>query len=737
MPSRDQSELAEIESFALHLDAQRNAGDALRPTGATRVPDNLTATAGVVQAASGPRGLTRRFADRLEEKLMDLAALDRPLADSNGIHPMQPILRVRHAPAPTTADRPPAARHGWGVGGFISFAVLVSLIAAIFAQTLGPGGNFAFWQDSTPAPDTGEPTTGLLRVDSGRSGAYTDPGPSGVPALQWLARDTSRSPVAMQPIAGDAELFLVDPADGELRAVDRDGQAHGSVEVDLIQSYVIDGGWVYIATGKENQGALSAFSQDGLVEAWRVETGLSAAALGFDGDRIYLVDTDGVLRAFDRSDGSESWNVDLGVGAVSTIFQPPSFVMNDPSPAVRGGLVVVATPAGDVRAFSAEDGKPRWTFDSPEDLVGAPTIVDGTIYVAARLTGDFGSPGAGHVYALDGETGEQRWGHALTAWTARISKASGVNPVDVLVLTVDGTNVYLNGDGENGDAIVALDAETGQVVWTVGFGVASGAAPVVSGDTLYLTRPDGGVYGLNTATGEQRWRLDAGTANLRSPAILDDLLLVTTSQGTVIGLGDRDDTGDAEASPVAAASSDDISGLPPCVATRLQPDPLPTGEPARTLDIVERPDDRGQGSAVRADVPTDPLADADALLGIVDTLRAMQACDRPGRERELGGFFTDDYYRRMALYYPDTDLLGLPWVARVPYSLEMTTLKDLPAPVVLEDGRVALLLGWREVSGPDAAEWGEGQLVIFVQTDGVWLIDEVVRVTEVPNQPMG
>lgn len=411
--------------------------------------------------------------------------------------------------------------------------------------------------------------------------------------------------------------------------------------------------------------------------------------------------------------------------------------MNDPSPAVRDGLVVVATPAGDVRAFSAEDGTPSWRFDTPEDLVGAPTIVEGTVYVAARLTGDFGSPGAGHVYALDGETGEQRWVHELAAWAVAISKAAGVEPLDVLVLTVDGTNVYLNGDGERGDAVVALNAQSGEVVWTVGFGVASGAAPVAADDTLYLTRPDGGVYGLNTATGEQRWRLDAGTANLRSPAILDDLLLVTTSQGTVIGLGDRDGAGDADASPVAVASSDDISGLPPCAATRLRPDPLPTGEPARTLDIVERPNDQGQGSAVRADLPTEPLAEADALPGIVDTLRAMQACDRPGRERELGGFFTDDYYRRMALYYPNTDLLSLPWVARVPYSLERTTLKDLPAPVVLEDGRVALLLGWQEVSGPNDAEWGEGQLVVFVQVDGAWLIDEVVRVTEVPNQPMG
>jgi hypothetical protein len=150
------------------------------------------------------------------------------------------------------------------------------------------------------------------------------------------------------------------------------------------------------------------------------------------------------------------------------------------------------------------------------------------------------------------------------------------------------------------------------------------------------------------------------------------------------------------------------------------------------LDIPERVNEEGNGSVIRADLPTEPRADAETTAGIIDTLRAMQACDRPGKERELGGFFSDDYYRRMALRYPEyagDDLLQLPWLVRVPSELAVLELEDLPEPVELEDGRVALLL-W--------LEWArEGELVIFVEQAGVWFIDETVRITEEPGQPRG
>ena len=69
------------------------------------------------------------------------------------------------------------------------------------------------------------------------------------------------------------------------------------------------------------------------------------------------------------------------------------------------------------------------------------------------------------------------------------------------------------------------------------------------------------------------------------------------------------------------------------------------------------------------------------------------------------------------------------WVGNLLYLYGHTLLDDLTVPVVLEDGRVAILL--RE------DQWQEGTLVVFAQQDGTWLIDEVVRITEEPRQAAG
>ena len=727
MSRREPTELAEIEALASFLDARSRTGDAPPISGSTGVPDVLVAAARAVDAASQPRGLSARFAQRLEENLMDLAALDRPLAAPNH-HPMPP---VAPSPSPRRFPRgiaPPSLVAGRR-RGIIELLGLTAVVALLFGQVMGIGGNVAFWQDSSPVPAQSERVLGLTRVDAGRSGSYADGGPSDVPSLRWIV-DTDAAPgVFIQPIAFDSSLYIADYFGGSVSKIGADGIPAASVDRPTATSYVVDSGVVYVASGAGASATLGAYGDGDGVERWSVDTAETAAALGYDGERIYMVGMDGLLHAFDGADGSEAWSADLEVDGQGTIFQPATFVMNDSTPAVADGIVVVGTQAGDVRAFSTDDADgSSWTFDAPDDLIGSPSIVDGTVFVATRATSVDAKPGVGHVYALDAVTGRQLWEYVQPAWTESISKLSGVSPRDLLVLTVDSTTVYVNGDGPAGHVVTALSATSGEVVWSRSFDVAGGAAPVVSGDTLYLSRPDGGVYALDAATGDQRWRLDAGAADLESPAVVANLLIVTTSAGRVVAVADRLDGSDA--TPAAdGIPAYDISGLPPCIAPRQRPDPLPTGEPATSLDALERPNDEGQGWALRRDLPTEPVADADTQSAILDTLDAMLPCDRPGREDDLGGFYTDDYYRRMAIYYPDVSILDLPWVARVPTAVTYPQHYDALDPVILEDGRVAQLF-WQE--GPRA-----GELLIFIDQDGAWLIDEVVRITEEPGQGMG
>lgn len=520
----------------------------------------------------------------------------------------------------------------------------------------------------------------------------------------------------------------------DVASVVDDGAYSTGLDAGYIQTIAVGSDMLIAALGANGDGALVAYGKsDGLIDAstalWRVETRASAGGLALSDDRVYMVDVDGVLHAHALSNGEEVWSTDLvEPDKVDVIFQPNSHVISDVSPAVADGLVVVSTQGGEIHAFSAENSKKRWTFQADEGYVGAPTISGDAVFVASRAEGEpleAVPPREGHVYSIDAATGAERWRHESVAWSGEAATSVSGNRHTPLVLTVDDARVYLDGDGEGGNLITALSADSGDSLWSTEFDVVSGDAPIAAGGALYVTRPDGGVYGLDNASGEILWRLDTGTANLLSPVVIGDLLVVVTGEGVALGLGDTGaDAATAVASPVATA--DDISGLPPCVSPRLRPDPLPTGDPSTELKIPERTGDRGTSSIIRVDVPTEPVADGETLLSIVSTLDAMLACNRPGKERELDGFFSDDYFRRTAMREPD----GFNWRgSQILSSFERTSLAELPDPIILEDGRVAILL-WVDL-------YREGQLVIFVEQDGTLLIDEVARITEEPGQGLG
>jgi len=741
MSTREPTELAEIEALASLLDHRSEVGDAPSKSGSTRLPNDLVATARAVDEASRPRGLSASFAQCLEENLMDLAALDRPLDPKIVTRPMPGARPAWRLALPARTYSPSASRRRRGVGVFISFAALIGLIAAVFAQTLDPGGDFVSWQDADPtsSPVFGTPTnaalaggTGMLRGDAARTGSFPDSGPTGVPVVRWT-NDALVGDLAMQPVVLDGALYLLDPASPSVTQIDASGADMLSVRESYITTYLVHPDALIIASGSDGDGALAAYPVGGGEERWRIETGVAVGGLAADNNRVYLSDNAGVLRSVSIADGTVDWSVggviddDEGDVGPDTIFQPASYLFGDPSPAVADGLTVVSTEDGQVQAFSAVDGAPRWTVGLSESILGAPSITDGAVYVAARDRADSGSPLAGHVYALDAKTGAELWRHELTAWSTDASKRQAVQPIDVLVLTVDAKHVFVNGTGPGGDHLTALDAGTGDEVWSAEFNAVSGVAPVVGGRTLFVTRADGGIYGIDAGTGERRWRLDAGSPNYRSPVIFGDLLIVTTSEGRVIALGDSEPGAPDASSPNATGSEgDDVSGLPPCASPRLRPDPLPSGDPSTELGIPERTGDRGTSSVIRADVPTEPIADGETLWRIVATLDSMLDCDRPGKERELGGFFSDDYYRRTTMRSPD----GFNWRgSEILRSFEQISLADVPDPIDLDDGRVAVLL-WTDL-------YREGQLVVFVEQDGTLIIDEIVRITEEPGQGRG
>ena len=64
------------------------------------------------------------------------------------------------------------------------------------------------------------------------------------------------------------------------------------------------------------------------------------------------------------------------------------------------GLLYVGTEAGTLYALDAETGQQRWAFEADASILSSPDVAEGTVYVSAL--GDT-------VYALDAQSGVQRW----------------------------------------------------------------------------------------------------------------------------------------------------------------------------------------------------------------------------------------------------------------------------------------------------------------------------------------
>ncbi|WP_435159066.1 PQQ-binding-like beta-propeller repeat protein [Haladaptatus sp. DFWS20] len=83
--------------------------------------------------------------------------------------------------------------------------------------------------------------------------------------------------------------------------------------------------------------------------------------------------------------------------------------------------------AGTVYALDRETGAERWRFETPAHVDAAPTVAGDTVYVAARYYSCPGTPPSGShppqniVYALETVTGKERWSSAVDAGAPGLS----------------------------------------------------------------------------------------------------------------------------------------------------------------------------------------------------------------------------------------------------------------------------------------------------------------------------
>jgi outer membrane protein assembly factor BamB len=369
-----------------------------------------------------------------------------------------------------------------------------------------------------------------FRGDIGNTGHGKGSGASN--SLQWGTAAGSADRVESSPVIGLDGTIYIGADDGKVYAIDG---ATGAIRWAVtVQSEGVDSsaaigvdGTVYIGAGK----SVVALDPATGAEKWRFAT-------AGDVESSPTIGPDGTL--YVGADDARVYALDSRTGALKWYFTFPDDSDTDSSPALGAdGTVYIGSDKGTLYALDGRTGGLKWFFVAVGEISGAPALgPDGTVYVSALDS----AKTEARTYALDGTSGIQKWMKSLPS----DSKAS-------VALGVDGT-VYVSGvklpdaHGVNLRAAVwALDGETGNQKWESLLEVGSQgvSAPSLGADgTVYVHAEKPAALGgigkltaLDPLTGRANWEFATGGSSNSSPAIgADGTVYVGSDDGKVYAI---------------------------------------------------------------------------------------------------------------------------------------------------------------------------------------------------------
>jgi outer membrane protein assembly factor BamB len=331
---------------------------------------------------------------------------------------------------------------------------------------------------------------------------------------------------------------------------------------------------------------------------WKLKTnGEIRSTVCVANGKVYLLGGNGVLSCFDKQSGKVEWRMVFDNTALFLGERRYDFAdYYHSSPIVDDNVVYFGSGNGRIKAVSAVNGEPMWTFTADDIVHNTPVIVkdllyvgsfDGNMYAINKKTGALewkfktvgqqffpdgevqGSPAAGHgsiffggrdynVYAVDARGGYARWNRKFNGGWA-------------LSNTVIDTVLYVGTSDDR--LLLALDARTGRELWKqdVKFNIFGNCASTAS--LVYVGTIWGKLHAVDRKTGVIKWSFatDGYTANhlkyfkpddtyrddigsvlkaapnwiaaeysmggiFSTPAISGDMMVITTTEGVVYGL---------------------------------------------------------------------------------------------------------------------------------------------------------------------------------------------------------
>lgn len=249
--------------------------------------------------------------------------------------------------------------------------------------------------------------------------------------------------------------------------------------------------------------------------------------------------------AYPATGGAPVWEYSLGSGGGNI----------QASPAVFGGVVYVASSAGDVYALNASTGALMCDFIVGHHIQASPIVVDApdgsgpVLYVGS----DPGKGVVGAEYAIYGAGnthGSCTHDWKFTSWQAA---RGGTWSPPAYGTDADGNPVLVFGSRDPDDSVYALNATTGALDWRYQTSTQKdldvGAAPTISAPgtngfadgVAYVSGKDHVVYALDLTTGSLIWHhyLEKNGQDMESSSALEGGTLYLASNDGVYALNAR------------------------------------------------------------------------------------------------------------------------------------------------------------------------------------------------------
>lgn len=212
-------------------------------------------------------------------------------------------------------------------------------------------------------------------------------------------------------------------------------------------------------------------------------------------DAVYIGDLANKFHKLDKTTGSEIW----------TYTESEGFYLGQA--AIYDGVVYAPNNDGALYALDAENGSLVWKFATGHYLWSQPVIANDTVYIGSMDN---------FVYALSLD-GEELWSYELSG------AVTGAP-----TLSEDGSMIFA---GSLGNQMVALDAATGELVWTFDTAQSVWGTSIVADGKLIFTDTGGNIYALSVEDGTSLWQTEVSGEIVGGVSSIGDGFVVATQDG--------------------------------------------------------------------------------------------------------------------------------------------------------------------------------------------------------------